>query len=100
MPLLQRCADVILVARATTGVVTGVSKCNRTWNPNDDKTNTAIWYCNHCKIIVSNGDVKLINKNNIEVVNRIFFGGSAHENVKIHTLVCMGVKTGFQTRRP
>ena len=28
-----------------------------------DKTNTEIWYCNYCKIIVTNSDVKLIDKN-------------------------------------
>jgi len=32
----------------------------------DDKTDTEIWYCNYCKIIVTNGDVKLIDKNKIQ----------------------------------
>ena len=32
----------------------------------EDKTNTEIWYCNYCKIIVTNGDVKLIDKNKIQ----------------------------------
>ena len=30
------------------------------------KTNTEIWYCNYCKIILTNGDVKLIDKNKIQ----------------------------------
>ena len=32
----------------------------------DSETNTEIWYCNYCKIIVTNGDVKLIDKNKIQ----------------------------------
>ncbi len=32
---------------------------NRT-DVDDGKTNTEIWYCNYCKIVVTNGDVKLI----------------------------------------
>ena len=32
----------------------------------DDKTNTEIWYCNYCEIIVTNGDVNLIDKNEIQ----------------------------------
>ena len=32
----------------------------------NDKTNTEIWYCNYCKIIVTNGDVKLIDKNKVQ----------------------------------
>ena len=35
----------------------------------DGKTNTEIWYCNYCKIIVTNGDmksVKLIGKDKIQ----------------------------------
>ncbi len=32
----------------------------------DDKTNTEICYCNYCKIIVTNGDVKVIGKNKIQ----------------------------------
>ena len=35
-------------------------------NVDDDKTNTEILYCNYCKIIVTNGDVKLIAKNKIQ----------------------------------
>ncbi len=31
----------------------------------DDKINTEMWYCNYRKIIVTNGDVKLIDKNMI-----------------------------------
>ncbi len=32
----------------------------------DDKTNTEIWYCNYCKIIVTNGNVNFIDKNKIQ----------------------------------
>ena len=32
----------------------------------DDKTNTEIWYCNYSKIIVTNGDAKLIDKDKIQ----------------------------------
>ena len=39
-------------------------------------------YCNYCKIIVSNGDVKLIDKNKIEFVNTIFVGLSAYGSLK------------------
>ena len=39
----------------------------------DDKTNTEIWYCNHGKIIVANGDVKLIDKN---MIQRLLIGFS------------------------
>ena len=62
--------------------VSGVSKCNRAWMT----TKQTLWYCNHyCKIIVTNGDVKLIDKNkmqNAEVVNRLFFGVSAYGSLK------------------
>ena len=34
----------------------------------DDKTNTEIWYCNYCKIIVTKGDVKLIDKTKIQML--------------------------------
>ncbi len=39
---------------------------NRT-DVDDDKTNT-IWYCNYCKIIVTNGDVKMIYKIKIQIL--------------------------------
>ena len=45
--------------------VSVVSKCNR-MSMDDDKTNTEIWYCNYCKIIVTNGDMKFIDKNKIQ----------------------------------
>jgi len=32
----------------------------------DEKRNNEIWYCNYFKIIVTNGDVKLIDKNKIQ----------------------------------
>ena len=32
----------------------------------DDKTKTEIWYCNYCKIILTNGVVKLIDKTKIQ----------------------------------
>ncbi|KAL9958854.1 hypothetical protein ACROYT_G035924, partial [Oculina patagonica] len=38
---------------------------NRT-DVDDDKTGTEIWYCNHFKIIVTNGDVKLIDKHKMQ----------------------------------
>ena len=49
----------------------------------DDKANTEIWYCYYCKIIVTNGDVKLIDKTqDTQVVKRIFFGVSAYGSLK------------------
>ena len=49
----------------------------------DDKTNTEMWYWNYCKIIVTNDDVKLIDKKQgTEVVNRIFFVVSAYGSLK------------------
>ena len=32
----------------------------------DEKRDNEIWYCNYFKIIVTNGDVKLIDKNKIQ----------------------------------
>ena len=32
----------------------------------NDTPNTEIWYCNYCKIIVTNGDVRLIDNNKIQ----------------------------------
>ncbi len=49
----------------------------------DDKTNAEIWYCNYCKIIVTNGDVELTDKNKIQsFFYRIFFGVSAYRSLK------------------
>ena len=49
----------------------------------DDKTNTEIWYCNYCKIMVTNGDVMLIDKNkDADVVNGTFFWMFAYRSLK------------------
>ncbi len=45
---------------------------NRT-DMDDDKTSSEIWYCNYCKIIVTNGGVKLTDKDKIQ---RLFIGFS------------------------
>ena len=55
-----------------------VSECVKP-DVDGDKTNTEISYCNYCKIIVTNGDMKLIVKNKIQIqiqiqILRIFFG--------------------------
>ncbi len=39
---------------------------NRT-DVDDDKTNTEIWYYNYFKIIVTNGDLNLIDKHKMQL---------------------------------
>ena len=49
----------------------------------DNKTDPEIyWYCYNCKIIVTNGDMKLIDKEDKEVVNRFFFRLSVYGSLK------------------
>ena len=61
--------------------VNGVLKCNRTrmMTKQTLKYGTVITVS---RIILMNRDVKLIDKNKIEVVNRIFFGMSAYGSLK------------------
>ncbi len=48
-----------------------------------DKTNTEIWYCNYGKIIMTNGDVKLIDKNKIQrLLIGFSLGVSAYGSLK------------------
>ncbi len=49
--------------------VSGVLKCRP--DVDDDKTNTELWYCNYCEIIVTHGDVKLIA---ISKIQRLLIG--------------------------
>ena len=93
------------------------------YNLDDDKTNTEMWYGNHCKIIVTNDDVKLIDKHkiqrlligftlrclltgagkerkslscNLSKCLWLLMGMSAYKNVKMQSLY--GSLTGFRTR--
>ena len=61
--------------------VSVVSKCNR-MSMDDDKTNTEIWYCNYCKIIVTNGDMKFIDKNKIQRLLTGFSSGCPFTELK------------------